>query len=131
MYLCDTSIIVAAINPADPHNKRALETLAGIRTAPFTTWPCLTEAMYLVGLKGQETLRIQIERGIFKLYAPTQADVLRAFTLMRRYEDAPMDFADASLVVAAEVLGIHRILTLDQHFYTYRINDTTHFEVIL
>lgn len=40
-----------------------------------------------------------------------------------------MDFADASLVVAAEVLNITRILTLDRHFFAYRINGKTPFEV--
>ena len=130
MYLCDTGIIVAAINPADVHNEQALKALNNARTAPITTWPCLTEAMHLVGITGQEKLRRQIEAGIFKLYVPTQEDVLRACALMRRYADAPMDFADASLVVAAEVLSINRILTFDRHFYVYRINEKTHFEVI-
>ena len=41
-----------------------------------------------------------------------------------------MDFADASLVVAAETVHISRILTLDRHFYAYRINGSTPFEVI-
>ena len=59
-----------------------------------------------------------------------QADALRVCALMRKHADAPMDFADASLVAAAEVLGITRILTLDSHFYAYRINDKTPFEVI-
>ncbi len=34
-----------------------------------------------------------------------------------------------SLVVAAEYLGITRIFTLDSHFYAYRINSKTPFEV--
>ena len=43
---------------------------------------------------------------------------------MRQYSDTPMDFADASLVAAAESLNISRILTLDRHFYAYRINSS-------
>src|SRR5580700_9782895 len=129
MTLCDTGIIVAAINPSDRYHKEAMDALESLRSAPITTWPCLTEAMYLVGNKGQEKLRLQIEMGIYKLHSPTQEDVLRACALMRIYSDAPMDFADASLVVAAEVLGVTRILTLDHHFYAYRINDKMHFDV--
>jgi predicted nucleic acid-binding protein len=68
--------------------------------------------------------------GILRLSAPTYENALRAFALMRRYADAPMDFADASLVVTAEVLNISRILTFDRHFYVYRINDKTSFEVL-
>ena len=48
---------------------------------------------------------------------------------MRRYADAPMDFADASLVAAAEALGLTRILTLDHHFYAYQIHGRTLFDV--
>ncbi len=60
----------------------------------------------------------------------TQEDATRACQLMRTYADAPMDFADASLVVAAEAVNITRVLTLDGHFYAYRINQKTPFEVL-
>jgi uncharacterized protein len=41
--------------------------------------------------------------------------------LMTRYEDTPMDFADATLVLLAEELGVTDILTLDRRgFSTYR-----------
>ena len=40
---------------------------------------------------------------------------------MSRYADHPMDLADASLVAAAETLGIRRVFTLDRDdFATYR-----------
>lgn len=42
-----------------------------------------------------------------------------------------MDFADASLVAAAESLRTNRIFTLDGDFYVYRIADTESFEIIL
>ncbi len=134
MILSDTSVIVAAINTADANNRLCFETLKTVRTQIITTWPCVTEAMYLLGARigweGQEKLRQQIEIGYIKLLEPTQEDALRVCALMHKYADSPMDFADASLVVAAEVLNITRILTLDSHFYAYRINDKTHFEVI-
>jgi predicted nucleic acid-binding protein len=41
-----------------------------------------------------------------------------------------MDLTDASLVVAAERLNLHRIFTLDSHFYAYQINGTQPFEVV-
>lgn len=39
-------------------------------------------------------------------------------------------FADASLVAAAEALGMRRIFTLDSNFYVYRLHGTEAFEVI-
>ena len=46
----------------------------------------------------------------------------RSFELMELYADRPMDFADASLIVAAERLGTRRIFTIDRrHFESYRV----------
>jgi predicted nucleic acid-binding protein len=86
--------------------------------------------MHLLDARGQETLRRQIEQGMLILHTQTQQHAERICALMRTYADAPMDFADASLVVAAEVLDITRILTLDRHFYAYQINGNTPFEVL-
>jgi predicted nucleic acid-binding protein len=44
-----------------------------------------------------------------------------AFRLMEQYRDCPMDFADASLVAAAQQLQISEVFTVDRNdFYTYR-----------
>ena len=130
MILCDTAMIVAAIHEGDRNYVRAIQTLASVNTQLVTTWPCITEAMYLLGLPGQPALHRQIEAGVFALADLSQPDARRACALMQRYADAPMDFADASLVVAAEVLNVTRILTFDSHFYAYRIHETVPFEVL-
>ena len=50
------------------------------------------------------------------------SDLERCFELMARYGDAPMDFADASVVVVAERSGLDRVFTLDRrHFSAYRM----------
>lgn len=99
-----------------------------------TTLPCLTEAMYFLGASrgwsGQAKLWSLIENDSLSVYDLIEEDLLRMQILMNKYQDTPMDFADASLVVAAEVLNINRIFTLDGDFYIYRFNDTQSFEVI-
>ena len=51
-----------------------------------------------------------------------EAGLQRAFELMEQYADHPMDLADASLIVAAEILLTRKIFTIDrQDFATYRI----------
>jgi len=100
----------------------------------ITTQACITESIYLIrshsGWPGQQTLINWIEVGFLNIHPSNPIGEKRACSLMRLYADAPMDFADATLVVAAEELGIVRILTIDAHFYTYRINDKSHFEVL-
>lgn len=60
----------------------------------------------------------------------SDSELSRMEELMLRYRDIPMDFADASLVVLAETTGLRKILTLDRHFYAYRIWGQEVFEVI-
>ena len=131
MILCDTGIIVAAINRHDRYHVMVMSRLKDFHSPLVTSWPCITEAMHLVGTSAHPTLLRQIERNAYRVTPPTQVDLLRACQLVRRYADAPMDFADASLVAAAETLGIHQILTLDGHFRAYLINDNTPFEILI
>lgn len=51
-------------------------------------------------------------------------------SLMEKYQDIPMDLADASLVAVAESQKIKRIFTLDSDFYVDRLYDKEAFEVI-
>ena len=48
-------------------------------------------------------------------------DIARIIELTRKYRDRPMDFADATLVVVAELTGINRIISIDSDFDIYRL----------
>jgi len=43
--------------------------------------------------------------------------------LMERFQDLPMDLADASLVALAEERGLNQVFTLDRDFRVYRLPD--------
>ncbi|MCI0525021.1 MAG: hypothetical protein L0Y75_07125 [Acidobacteria bacterium] len=64
------------------------------------------------------------------LHSPQDDELLRVCELMEKYQDTPMDFADASLVSLAELRGVRRIITLDSDFYVYRIHGKESFDVI-
>jgi predicted nucleic acid-binding protein len=49
---------------------------------------------------------------------------------MEKYQDRPMDPANATLVVTAEKIEENRILTLDSDFLFYRIKDKNSFHII-
>lgn len=135
MILVDTGFIVAALVRTDNYHQRAVGFLKQSADTLITTWPCLTEGMYLTeangGVTAREGLLKQVESGFINLIGLNVADALRSCALMRQYADAPMDFADASLVVAAEKLNINQILTFDGHFFGYRINGNMPFHVLL
>jgi len=61
-----------------------------------------------------------------------QKQVLAAAQLMDKYADTPMDFADATLVLAAGDLGVTDVLTLDRRgFSTYRTAKRKAFRLVL
>lgn len=68
--------------------------------------------------------------GVITLHDPGENEWERVRTLMHTYSDAPMDLADASLVAAAERLGVKQVFTVDRHFYAYRIQGREPFVVI-
>ncbi len=134
MTLTDTGPLVALLDRNDPNHARSLAAVQNLPAGPLiTTLPCFTEAMYFVGKEGghgaQQRLWVLQEAGKLRIHAWDESEVGRMKVLMVRYADAPMDFADASLVVAAESLGLTRILTLDRHFYAYQIHGRTPFDV--
>jgi uncharacterized protein len=59
--------------------------------------------------------------GAFELKELTLDHLPRIEQLMEKYQDLPMDLADASLVILAEEIGSGRILSTDvRDFGTYR-----------
>lgn len=71
-----------------------------------------------------------VQDGVLIFYDLNAEERQRMPVLMEKYRDAPMDLADASLVVAAESLNLSRIFTLDSDFYVYHIRDKNPFEVL-
>src|SRR5262249_25808290 len=111
-------------NRSDEAHDSVRQTLRGIKAQLTTTAAVVSEVMYSTAehplgplsfaqfLVGSRTL-------ISDMCQPS--DILAAAELMDRYSDTPMDFADATLVLLADRLGVTDILTLDRRgFSTYR-----------
>lgn len=135
MILTDTGPLVALLNKNDPHHRRCLDATKRLPAGPLvTTWPCFTEAMYLVfqagGYPAQAALWRWRVAGRLSLHDLTGTEIDRMTALMDKYRDIPMDLADASLVAAGERLGIQRIFTLDSDFYIYRLANGSALECI-
>ena len=134
MILVDAGPLIALIDRGEPDHQRCVETLSELAAPMITTWPVLTEAMYLLGnaggWKAQEALWRLLERGDLQFVSLDEALQARTRALMTKYRDVPMDLADASLVAAAEALGLARIFTLDRDFQVYRWRGRRRFEVL-
>ncbi|MBI3757098.1 MAG: PIN domain-containing protein [Deltaproteobacteria bacterium] len=124
MILVDTGPFVALFDPQDALHERCKNVLRKIREPLCTTVPVLTEAFHMLSPAsfGANRLRDFVIEGGVQVWFMDRAGIQRAFFLMERYADHPMDLADASLVVAAEVLRTSKIFTIDrQDFETYRL----------
>jgi predicted nucleic acid-binding protein len=123
MILVDTGPLVALFDPRDRDHESMVSTLKKVTQALATTVPVLTEAFHLLGpaTRGSNALREFVVREGVETWFFSETTLARAFALMERYADHPMDLADASLVAAAEALRTTVVLTLDREdFATYR-----------
>jgi predicted nucleic acid-binding protein len=124
MILVDTGPLVALFDRSDAEHDHCTRVLRSLREPLKTTIPVLTEAFYMLGPESRESDRLRefIERRGLSIWFFDDSSLNRAFELMERYADHPMDFADASLVAAAESLVTRKVFTVDRRdFETYRV----------
>lgn len=121
--LIDTGPLVALIDQDDADHPRCVAASSQIRATAVTTWPAITEAAYLLASVsgGQKALLDMLDSGEVEVLELSRADVAPMSKLMSKYEDQPMELADASLVRVAEREGITKVFTLDAHFKVYRL----------
>ena len=134
MTLADAGPLAALVDRRDQHHADAVEAADALVGPMVTTWPCLTEAMYLVGrasgFAGQDRLWDMVDRGTLVVRHSLPAELARMADLMRSYRDLPMDLADASIVTAAEVTQLRRVFTFDAHFRVYVLADGSVLDVV-
>jgi len=124
MILVDTGPLVALFDPADAWHQGCVDRLKRIAGPLWTTTPVLTEAFHLLtpASVGARRLMDFIADGGLGVWFLDDARLARAFELIVRYDNVPMDLADASLVVAAEQLNTRKVFTIDRKdFDVYRI----------
>jgi uncharacterized protein len=135
MTLIDAGPLIALIDARDKkHHQACLVAFQSLKTAPLTTWPCVAEAIYLLGQMsgwpGQKLLLGLLKSDAVRIHGITTSELARIDQLMEQYQNVPMDLADASLVSLAELLDVRQILTLDNDFFIYKVNGKDPFDVI-
>ena len=129
MILVDSGPLVALSDGRDHHHEHCREVLEELDEDLLTTTPVLTEAFHLLrpGTHRVSGLMDFVRQGGVGVLPIGDRNLHRCFDLMLRYMDSPMDFADASIVSAAEEVGTNKVFTLDyRHFATYRIQRGYH-----
>lgn len=123
--LVDAGPLVALCDPSDAAHEICASAFETIRwDGAITTMPVLAEAFHLTRRSPasvQRLMDIAVDGSLD--FAELDAPLLRrSFDLMIQYENARMDFADATLVAVAESRGLRTVFTLDRRdFSIYRI----------
>ena len=129
--LVDTGALVALVRARDKHHALVAQFFGEFLLGDFiTTLPVLTEAMHLLPAQLGAAV-IELARGPRWRVPDAATGLGRIAELMRKYADRPMDFADASLVWAAEQTGAREILTTDRDFEIYRTRTQERLQLVL
>ena len=135
MTLTDAGPLIALLDDDDRHHHASAAAATELPPGPLlTTWPCFSEAMFILHTRGGYRYQAELWKlyltGRLLLHDLTATELVRMAQLMGRYEDTPMDLADASLVAVAETRAIQKIFTFDHHFWIYRLADGSMLEPI-
>ncbi len=96
-----------------------LETHPGPLIVPHLV---ITEVVYFIGTRLGTRAEVEflsdLARGMFTVEPVRPSDWLRIAELVWAYRDLPLGTVDASVVAAAERLGIAEIATIDRRHFT-------------
>lgn len=131
--LVDAGPLAAMLNRRDRDHTACVSVLKLMQKPLLSTWMPVTEAMHLLGFSAtaQSALLDMIERGALKILEIGVDDLPEIRTLMNKYRDQPMDFADATLVHVARREALHDVFTLDRRdFGVYRLKQNRSFTIL-
>src|SRR5262245_54550894 len=133
--LVDTGPLIAYLDRRDPQHDHVAGFIDKFKGQLVTTAPVVGEVMYFISEfpSGPVAFAKFLINSDVLMPGPMNATfVLAAAELMGKYDDTPMDFADATLVLLADELGLTEILTLDKRgFSTYRTVNGKRFHLVL
>jgi predicted nucleic acid-binding protein len=121
--LVDAGPLIALFDRDDKYHEKIKAFIKDKKWRFVTTVAVLTEVSYMLNFN----VNVQIDffywvvlKGVI-LHEIGPDDMLRVVTLTQTYSNVPMDFADATLIIAAEKTGIKSIISIDSDFDIYRL----------
>ena len=131
--LIDTGAIIALLDRDDNWHTKCVDAFVSLRLPLATSAAVLAELFHLVGDNLHETSAAWkfLRSGAVTVLPIEDTDMSAVESLMNKYHDRPMDFADATLVQLAHRESLTTIFTVDHDdFETYRIEGRRRFRVV-
>jgi uncharacterized protein len=109
MIAVDTGYLLAILDRDDTHHQRAMRLLPTQSEGWMTTWAVISEAFYMIENRVHRTCAMSLfdslDAGELLIWDIPHHQLGNMHTLMKKYEDLPMDLADASMVLLAEPIS--------------------------
>ncbi len=120
--LIDAGPLIALFNRRDQYHMLAVNFVKSYNGRLLSTWPVLTEASHMLDFSTQAQINLLewVRRGGLEIVDIDAEKIDRIITLTKMFQDVPMDLADASLIVASEMMNVREIASIDTDFYVYR-----------
>ena len=121
--LIDTGPLIALFDKDDKYHLSVIDFIKDGNYRFVSTIAVLTEVMYMLDFNTAVQLNFLewiMKEGII-IHENKQSNIKKIIDLTKKYSDRPMDFADATLVLAAEERGIRQIISIDSDFDIYRL----------
>jgi len=122
LILADAGPLVAYLDRSDRHHAWARDVMNTLMAPLLTCDAVLAEACFLLQ-RGKIPVRLllqMLERGVLLSRFASGPETRALRTLLDRYANVPMSFADACLVRQSEILSRPTVWTTDSDFTIYR-----------
>jgi len=120
--IVDAGPLIALFDKDDKYHNSVLKFLKTFDGQLITSWPVITEVTHLLSFN----VNVQIDflewlkREAVTIVNLENIHLERIIQLSKKYSDVPMDLADSSLIVIAELTNITDIITIDSDNYIYK-----------
>jgi len=129
--LVDTGFLVSLFRPDDRLRAQARECLLAHRQPLVTAAPVIVETCFFLDAAGKGRLLEWVQRGAITVADIPVSAYAEIGTVIRKYADRKIDFADATLVWLANNTGMRDILTVDEaDFSVYRVKGGKRFALV-
>lgn len=120
--IVDTGALVAYLNANEARHGACLDVVKNFQGTFVSTEAVLTEALYLLSSSFEVQAKcLELFAGTITLVPTPREKLGQIKVLMHKYQNLPMDYADATLVALAEDLECGEVFTLDRRgFEAYR-----------
>ena len=131
--LLDTGPWVALIDRSESRHAECVEWLRAFSGRMYSTEAVLTEVLYLLNfsITAQCAAMDFVLKSVVEIVPANINSLKKTKTLMKKYADLPMDFADATIVCLAAETGMQNVITFDRrNFAIYKLPKKQSFRVM-